>query len=110
MKTVTNIKEILIASALLIVLALPSCIQFSHQLEEEHEFTICLEQNDHVHENAVHCDICDFHFTSFYFEFLSYQATILTPIISQTTIGSTTPLCYYLPRTNTQLRAPPTFS
>ncbi|WP_146169746.1 hypothetical protein [Kordia periserrulae] len=110
MKTVTNIKEILIASALLLVLTLPSFIQFSHQLTEEHEFTVCHEQNDHIHENVMHCDVCDFHFTSFYFEFLSYQESIVIPIISQTTIGTTTPLCYYLPRTNTQLRAPPVFS
>ncbi|AXG71598.1 hypothetical protein KORDIASMS9_03855 [Kordia sp. SMS9] len=110
MKTVTYIKEILIAALLLVTLTLPSFIQFSHQLEEEHTYSICLEQNDHIHENNVHCDICDYQFSNFYFEFVGHSALTITPIISIATIGSTTPLCYYLPRTNTQLRAPPSLS
>ncbi|WP_298511635.1 hypothetical protein [uncultured Kordia sp.] len=110
MKTVKNIKEILIASLLLVTLVLPSYIQFSHQLEEDHAYITCHEQEDHVHENNVHCDLCNYHFTNFYFEFTSYPELEVSPIISKSTLGSTTPLCYYLPLTNTQLRAPPVFS
>ncbi|MFK7747746.1 MAG: hypothetical protein AB8B65_05115 [Kordia sp.] len=110
MKTVINIKEIIIATALLVTLMLPSYIQFSHQLEEEHVYITCHEQEEHIHENNVHCDLCDYHFTNFYFEYTSYPELQVTPIISKTTLGSTTPLCYNLPLTNKQLRAPPIYS
>jgi hypothetical protein len=110
MKTVKNIKEILIASLLLVTLTLPSFIQFSHQLEEEHEYSTCHEQQEHIHESNVHCDLCNYHFTNFYFEFTSLPELQVSPIISKTTLGSTTPLCYNLPLTNKQLRAPPIFS
>lgn len=110
MKTGTYIKEILIAALLLITLTLPSFIQFSHQLEEEHTYTICNEKNDHIHENNMHCDICDFQLSTFFYEFTGHSAITIPSIISIATIGSTTPLCYYLTRTNTQLRAPPSLS
>lgn len=110
MKKTTNIKEIVIAALLFITLTLPSCIQFSHQLVEEHEYTTCDEQKEHIHENNVHCDLCNYHFTNFYFEFTSLPELQVSPIISKTTLGSTTPLCYNLPLTNKQLRAPPIFS
>ena len=110
MKTVINIKEILIASLLLVTMALPAYIQFSHQLEEDHGYTICHEQEDHVHENVVHCEMCDCQFSTFIFEFTSYPETVITPFISKIALGTTTPLCYYSPLTNTQLRAPPVLS
>lgn len=110
MKIAINIKEVIIALVLLITLTLPSYIQFSHQLTEEHEHIACNEQKDHVHEGTVHCDLCEFQYSNFYFEFTSYPELQVSPIILKTTLGSVTPLCYRLPLTNTQLRAPPTFS
>ncbi len=110
MKPVTYIKEILIASLFLVTLMLPSFIQFSHQLEEEHSYNICHEQNDHIHENNMHCDMCDYQFSNFTFDFTGHPTLIVPPIISIATIGSTAPLCYFSPRTNTQLRAPPSIS
>ncbi|EDP96031.1 hypothetical protein U8527_14070 [Kordia algicida OT-1] len=110
MKIVINIKEIIITSVLFITLILPSCIQFSHQLLEEHEHVVCNEQSEHVHEAIVHCDLCDFNYSNFLFVFTSYPELQVSPIISKTTLGSTTPLCYSLPLTNKQLRAPPVYS
>ncbi|WP_046755769.1 hypothetical protein [Kordia jejudonensis] len=110
MNTVTKIKEISLAALLLITLALPSCIQFSHQLEEEHEYTLCHEQAAHIHEVNLHCDLCSFHFSSFTYEFTSYPALDVPPIISKTTLGVVTPLCYHSPLTSKKLRAPPIFS
>lgn len=110
MEILTKIKQISLASMFLITLALPSCIQFSHQLTEEHEFALCHEQEEHIHEINVHCDLCSFHFSSYFFEFTSYPELVIPPIISKTTLGSITPLCYYTLRTNTQLRAPPMVS
>ena len=89
---------------------LPSFIQFSHQLTEEHEFRTCHEQKAHIHENNVHCDSCEYHFTNFVYVTTSIPELQVPPIISKATLGSTTPLCYYLPLTNTQLRGPPIFS
>lgn len=108
MNTSKNIKNTIVSILLLTAMMVPSCIQFFHQLEEDHSFSICLEQNDHIHENSVHCDICDFQFSTFIFEFASHPKAIVTPIISKTTIGTTMPLCYNLALINTQLRAPPT--
>lgn len=110
MNIVTKIKEISIASLLLITLMLPSGIQFSHELEEDHEFTLCHEQEEHIHELNVHCDLCSFHFSSYVYNFTSYPALDVPPIISKTTLGVITPLCYQLSRSTTQLRAPPVFS
>ena len=110
MNIVTKIKEIAFALLFLTVMAIPSVIQFSHQLEEEHGFTLCHEQEEHIHEVNVHCDLCTYHFSSYLYEFPSYPELDVTPIISKTTLGEVTPLCYYLPLTNTQLRAPPSLS
>lgn len=110
MNIVIKIKEISLAALLLITLALPSCIQFSHQLEEDHEFTLCHEQEAHIHELNFHCDLCSFHFSSYAYEFTSYSTLDVPPIISKTTLGVVTPLCYYSPLTSKKLRAPPTFS
>ncbi|MEM6720711.1 MAG: hypothetical protein AAF611_15385 [Bacteroidota bacterium] len=68
---------------------------------------ICHEQDDHLHEKCFNCDIFDFQLSSFIFEFRSHSETIVTPIISKITLGTTTPLCHNLTLTNTQLRAPP---
>jgi len=110
MKIVGKIKEISLASLLLLTLMLPSCIQFSHQLVEEHEYKLCHETEEHIHEVNVHCDLCCYQFTSFTFEFTSYPELIAPTIISKTTLGSTTPLCYYSPLTNELLRGPPALS
>ncbi|WP_298420416.1 hypothetical protein [uncultured Kordia sp.] len=110
MKIIINIKEICIASLLVITLALPSFIQFSHQLLENHDIITCHEQKAHIHENNLHCDSCDYHFSNFIYEAIDLPELQVPPIISETTLGSTTQLCYDLPRTNTQLRAPPTLS
>ena len=110
MKIVTKIKEISLASLLLITLMLPSFIQFSHQLVEKHEYKLCHEQEEHIHEVNVHCDLCSYHFTSFTFEFTSYPELTAPQIISKTTLGSTTPLCYYVPLRNKLLRGPPVLS
>lgn len=110
MKIVHNIKEIAIVSLFLITLILPPFIQFSHQLTEEHEYTVCKEQKTHIHENNVHCDTCSYHFSNFIYEATSLPNLVASPIISKTTLGSTTPLCCHLPLTSKQLRAPPTLS
>ncbi|WP_430408905.1 hypothetical protein [Kordia sp.] len=110
MKIRINIKEICITSLLVITLALPSFIQFSHQVTENHDFITCHEQKVHIHENNLHCDSCEYHFTNFIYEVTKMPELQVPLIISETTLGSTTPLCYYLPLTNKQLRAPPTLS
>ncbi|WP_420573866.1 hypothetical protein [Kordia sp.] len=110
MKIVINIKEVIIASVLLIALMIPSYIQFSHQLTEEHEHIACNEQEDHFHEGSVHCDLCEFQYSNFYFEFESYPELQVSPIILKTTLGSVVASCYQSPFTNRQLRAPPVHS
>ena len=110
MKISFNIKEICITTVLIITLVLPSFIQFSHQLTENHEFNSCKEQKAHIHENNVHCDSCEYHFTNFVYVVTSVPQLEVIPIISRNTLGSTTPLCYYLPLTNKKLRGPPLYS
>ncbi|MBC8755108.1 hypothetical protein H2O64_10525 [Kordia sp. YSTF-M3] len=110
MKVVQKIKEITIASLFVVTLVLPSLIQFSHQLTEDHEYTWCKEQKAHIHEGNLHCDSCTYHFTNFIYEVTSLPKLELPPIIFKTTLGSTTPLCNYAPLTSKQLRAPPIFS
>lgn len=110
MKIVSNIKEIIIATLFVVALMLPSIIQFSHQLTEDHEYTLCKEQKTHLHQDNSHCDSCTYHFTNFIYEVSSVPALELPPIISITTLGSTTPLCNHAPLTSKQLRAPPIFS
>lgn len=110
MKIVHNIKEMIIASLLLVTMMLPSLIQFSHQLIEEHEYTWCTEQKAHIHEGKVHCETCSYHFTNFIYEVYKLPKLDVPPIISKTTLGSTRALCNHSPQTSKQLRAPPTFS
>jgi hypothetical protein len=110
MKIVFNIKEIFITSLLIITLALPSFIQFSHQLSESHDFSLCEEQKAHIHENNVHCDACVYHFSNFIYKVIGVTELIAPPIFSKNTLGSTTPLCNYAPLTNKLLRGPPSFS
>ncbi|MEM6686664.1 MAG: hypothetical protein AAF617_12855 [Bacteroidota bacterium] len=107
MKTEFNIQKIIIASLLFVAWTLPSYVQFSHVLEEDHSFTICHEHHDHLHEYSMHCDMCDYQFSSFTFEFENYPETIISPIISQISQGAIASLCYYSLLINTQLRAPP---
>lgn len=110
MNIVTKIKDNCIALLLLTIIAIPAFIQFSHQLEEEHEFIVCHEQEDHIHEVNIHCDLCTYHFTNYFYEFPSYPELDVPPIISETILEQVTHLCYYFPLTNKQLRAPPSFS
>jgi hypothetical protein len=105
-----NIKEICITSLLIITLTLPSFIQFQHQLSENHDFISCHEQKAHIHENNLHCDSCEYHFSNFIYKVTTLPKLEVPPIISKATLGSTTPLCYYLPLTNKLLRGPPVLS
>ena len=111
MKIEKHIKQRIIAILLLVAMAVPSCIQLSHQLDEMHDTTICHVQDDHLHgDEVLHPDLSIYQFTSFYFEFSSFPQLQVSPIISKITLGITHPSCYSLSITNTQLRAPPVFS
>jgi hypothetical protein len=111
MKIDKKIKQTIIAALLLVTMALHLFIQFSHHLEETHEYSTCHEQGDHLHEyENVHCDLCNFQFTNFYFELTSPEELQVSPIISKQTLSTTTSLCHSATITNTQLRAPPVFS
>ncbi|WP_157547185.1 hypothetical protein [Kordia zhangzhouensis] len=107
MEIIQKIKDICLACLLLLTLATPSFIQFSHQLIEEHETRTCHEQKEHIHENNVHCDLCTYHFSNYYFEFTSLPNLLVAPIISNPAEGTIKSLCHYLPLTNKRLRAPP---
>ena len=107
MNAIQKIQEICLAALLLITLAIPASIEFTHQLTEEHETRTCHEQKTHMHENSVHCDLCTFHFSSFYIEFTNFENTLVAPIISNAVRGTTKALCHYTPLTNKRLRAPP---
>jgi hypothetical protein len=111
MKIDKNIKLHIIATLLLATLVTPSWIQFSHQLDEMYDTTICHEEDDHLHgDEVLHPDLCIYQLTNFYFEFPSHPELQVSPIISNIAIGTTNPSCYSLSITNTQLRAPPVFS
>ena len=82
MKIGINIKEICITSLLIITLTLPSFIQFQHQLSENHDFISCHEQKAHIHENNLHCDSCEYHFSNFIYKVTTLPKLEVPPIIS----------------------------
>ncbi|WP_346880780.1 hypothetical protein [uncultured Algibacter sp.] len=106
MSSKKQIGQAILSILLLVVLLLPTGIQFSHSFEH-HEHTSCNNKQTHLHQNVQECKICDFHLTSF-----SYQIPEYTQILNPEIFFNTEE---YLPvlffnfhkKTNTQLRAPP---
>ncbi|WP_442266407.1 hypothetical protein ACSIGC_01460 [Tenacibaculum sp. ZS6-P6] len=62
-----TLKKYLSVVMLLLLLLSPSIIQLVHSFDSDHiESEICISENDqHLHEHEVECEICKFNFNSF---------------------------------------------
>jgi hypothetical protein len=95
-----------IASVLLMSLLLPTVFQFV-LLFEDHDHNVCTEQQIHVHESSVECEICTFQFSPLTYslaepkkqEVLLYTGTVKENLNSL--------LFHSFAITNIKLRGPP---
>jgi len=96
----------IIALLLLISLLSPSAFQFV-SIFEKHEHIVCSEQQVHVHESIVECDVCLFHFTPLNYTLAQYK-DLEVLLIPETIKDSFASLLFHsFTVTNIQLRGPP---
>lgn len=72
-----QIVKFLSALGLFIALMLPTIIQFVHVFGV-HEHLVCTDQDDHIHQTPVKCDICAIQFVPFNSNLPEYSE-ILSP-------------------------------
>jgi len=103
-----QIGQILASLILTVVLMLPAIVQFSH-IFESHKHVSCTETKTHIHKEVNDCEICKFTLASFNYSLTNYPEfkDIETPISIENFFSSL--LFNSSTKTNTQLRAPPSF-
>tara|TARA_B100000780_G_C21077281_1_gene433741 strand:+ start:219 stop:548 length:330 start_codon:yes stop_codon:yes gene_type:complete len=99
----------IIASLLLILLLLPTALQFV-SIFKKHEHTLCSEQQVHVHESTVKCEICSFHFTSSNYNLVQQNELEGLSISEKKPERNGSLLHHSFAITNIQLRGPPVLS
>jgi hypothetical protein len=99
----------IIASFLLMSLLFPTAFKFV-SIFDKHEHILCSEQQVHVHESNVKCEICSFHFTSSNYNLVQQNELERLSISEkiQERGGSLLPHSFTI--TNTKLRGPPVLS
>lgn len=100
--------QAIVSMLLLIVLMLPTAVQFSHVFEG-HEHILCNKKSSHIHQDVPDCQICDFHLASFNYDVVDYPDLLLPNIPTKVEKSFSTLLFHSFKITNTQLRAPPYF-
>ncbi|TXD84515.1 hypothetical protein ESY86_05505 [Subsaximicrobium wynnwilliamsii] len=107
-----NTKQIgknIAAFLLLVALMFPTAIQLLHSCEG-HEHIAYEGSSSQIHQEVSDCHICDFHLASFNYDISEYPNFHLPiiPVKIETDLSSLQ--LHSFITTNTQLRAPPTFS
>ncbi|MDA8699334.1 hypothetical protein N9M11_04390 [Flavobacteriaceae bacterium] len=95
-----------IASMLLMSLLLPTVFQFV-LLFEDHDHNVCTEQQVHVHESSVECEICTLQFSPLTYrlaEQIKQEVLLHTETVKE---NSNSLLLHSLTITNIKLRGPP---
>ena len=64
-----NIVSSIIAAKLALILMFPLIVQFAHSLEGHDHAVFCTDKSLHFHKKNIDCKVCDFHFTSFTYNF-----------------------------------------
>ena len=77
---------------------------------EKHEHTLCSEQQVHVHESTVKCEICSFHFTSSNYNLVQQNELEGLSISEKKPERNGSLLHHSFAITNIQLRGPPVLS
>ena len=96
------------AILLLVVLAIPTAIQFSHALEN-HTHTICNNNDEHLHQADLDCSLCEYHITSYNFNLATYPDFEAFILIKNKPTKLTDRLQSKSNSNPKQLRAPPLF-
>lgn len=99
----------LISVLLLFAIFLPSAVKFTHMLEG-HE---CITHKDNftqIHESEKICNICDFNFTPFSYNFVEYIDLGTTQFYPVELISFSRLIIQNYSSSNKQLRAPPNYS
>jgi hypothetical protein len=65
-----NIQKKYVSVALLLALLFPLGVQLGHAFDG-HKHTLCKDITTHIHEKKLDCSICDFHYSTPYFNFLN---------------------------------------
>lgn len=72
-----NIQSSIFAVLFGLTLLFPSVLQLAHTLEG-HEHATCTNTATHIHEKNVDCSLCDFHFSSFHYDFTTFENFIVS--------------------------------
>ena len=101
--------ENIIASFLLMSLLFPTAFKFV-SIFDKHEHILCSEQQVHVHESTVKCEICSFYFTSSNYNLVQQNELKRLSISEKTQKRGGLFLPHSFTITNIQLRGPPVLS
>ena len=101
--------ENIMASFLLMSLLFPTAFKFV-SIFDKHEHILCSEQQVHVHESTVNCEICSFHFTSSNYNLVQQNELKRLSISDKTQERGDPFLPHSFTITNIQLRGPPVLS
>ena len=99
----------IIASFLLMSLLFPTAFKFV-SIFDKHEHILCSEQQVHVHESNVKCEICSFHFTSSNYNLVQQNELEGLTISEKKLERNGSFLHHSFTITNIQLRGPPVLS
>lgn len=100
-----NIVSLLLFGALM----LPNAIRFFHMLDS-HEYVVCHEKATHIHQYITKCEVCSFHLVTINYSIFKYPDLLVPKILVKRESNFTSVQYHSFKLTNTQLRAPPTFS
>ncbi len=103
-----KISKVLTSVFLLVVMLMPTLIQFSHTFDYHKHITFS-EDFDDVHLESVDCSICDFEFFAFNSTISIFIEQIKTVISSKEKISFISLFTNAFANNNNLLRGPPSF-
>lgn len=106
MKVFKHILKVSATILLAFVLVLPIVVKTLHSLENN-EHKPCEDLCVHFHEDTISCSICDFHFSTFNYDFKPLFIALETVVTITTEPHYTVLLLNTQKHTQAQLRAPP---
>jgi hypothetical protein len=109
MKNKVNIRKIVTANLLFVVLIFPTVFNFLHHFSEHHHIE-CSENKSHIHQSISNCDVCDFNLLSFNYDINIDTELQTIEIYEEVNIIFTSLKFRSFNITHKQLRAPPIFS
>ncbi|MEK9614549.1 MAG: hypothetical protein VW080_11585 [Flavobacteriaceae bacterium] len=97
----------IISILFIVILALPTTLQFLH-LNENHQKEIeCNDSSLHFHQSNCVCELCDFHLLSLNYDFIRFYVSLSPPVNNQKKIKFDPQQFHHFTLTNTLLRGPP---